>query len=321
MTQLPPAKEGVGKKNATTNLQGIAVQVEGPLDPKDWPYQKNYERVFFRGGAPAGDAERRKYAREVLDRFVRKAYRRPADAKTLDRLVNLAELVYKQPDKNFEQGVSQALVAVLASPRFLFRMEEADPKTPKGAAFAFIDENSLASRLSYLLWSTMPDDELIRLAERGELRANLKAQVERMLKDARAGELSRNFAGQWLKARNVDDIPLNAQVILKQEGSTAKVKLDVELRNAIRLETELFFDHIARTDRSVLELIDSDYSFLNEPLAQFYGIPGVKGKEMRKVTLPKDSPRGGCDPCFGPHGDVQSHANFAGQKTRRPLCT
>ncbi len=114
-----------------------------------------------------------------------------------------------------------------------------------------------------------------------------------MLKDARAVELSRNFAGQWLKARNVDHVPLNAPVILKQEGSTAKVKLDGEARKAIRLETELFFDHIARTNRSVLEMIDSDYTFLNEPLAQFYGIPGVKGKEMRKVALPKDSPRGG----------------------------
>ena len=113
----------------------------------------------------------------MLDRFVRKAFRRPADDKTLDRLVNIAESVYKQPDKNFEQGISQALVAVLASPRFLFRMEEVDPKTPKDAAFAYIDEYALASRLSYLLWSSMPDDELFRLAERGELRANLKTQV------------------------------------------------------------------------------------------------------------------------------------------------
>jgi hypothetical protein len=182
---------------------------------------------------------------------------------------------------------------VLASPRFLFRIEESDPKTPKDAAFAYIDEYSLATRLSYLLWSSMPDDELFRLAERGELRKNLKAQVQRMLKDPRAVQLSQNFAGQWLKSRNVDEVPLNAAVILKQEGSKAKVNLDAELRKAIRLETELFFDHIARTDRSVLEMIDSDYTFLNEPLAQFYAIPGVKGKEMRKVTLPKDSPRGG----------------------------
>jgi hypothetical protein len=294
VTPLPPSKEGaVGKKKGTTNLQGISVRLEGPRDSKDWPYVDKYQRTFFRGEAPTDAAERRKYAREVLERFVRQAFRRPTDDKTLDRLVSIAELVYKQPDKNFEQGVAQAMVAVLASPRFLFRMEEGDTKTSKGAAFAYIDEYALASRLSYLLWSSMPDDELFRLAERGELRANLKAQVDRMLKDPRAAEMSKNFAGQWLKARNVDDIPLNAPVILKQEGSTAKVKLDNELRKAIRLETELFFDHIARTDRSVLELIDSDYTFLNDRLAQFYGIAGVQGKEMRKVTLPKDSPRGG----------------------------
>src|SRR5262249_33852265 len=130
-------------------------------------------------------------------------------------------------------------------------------------------------------------------AERGELGKNLKAQVQRMLKDPWASELARNFAGQWLQARDVDHVPLNAPVILKQEGSAAKVNVDGELRKAIRLETELFFDHIARTDRSVLEIIDSDFTFLNEPLAKFYGIEGVAGNEMRKVTLPKDSPRGG----------------------------
>jgi len=292
-TPLPPDKVAGKKKAGSTILQRISVRLEGPLDRKEWPFTKNYEQVFFRGEAPAADGERRKYAREILERFVRKAFRRPTDDKTLDRLVTISELVYKQPDKTFEEGISQAMVAVLASPRFLFRMEGVDPKTPKGAAVALVDEYALASRLSYLLWSSMPDDAMFRLAERNELRANLNTQVQRMLKDPRAGELSRNFAGQWLKARNVDHVPLNAAVILKQEGSTAKVKLDAELRTAIRQETELFFDHIARTDRSTLELIDSDYTFLNGPLASFYGMSGVEGKEMRKVTLPKDSARGG----------------------------
>jgi hypothetical protein len=287
------AKGEVNRKAGSTALNLLSVRLEGPMDRKDWPYQKNYERIFFRGEPPAAELERRKYARDVLARFVSKAFRRPCDDKTIDRLIGIAELVYKQPGKNFEQGISQALIAVLASPRFLFRMEEVDPKTPKAAAFAYIDEYALASRLSYLLWSSMPDDELFRLAERGELRKNLAAQVQRMLKDPRARELSRNFAGQWLQARDVDHVPLNAPVILKQEGSTAKVKLDAELRTAIRLETELFFDHIARTDQSVLDLLDSDYTFLNEPLAQFYGIAGVRGPELRRVQLPKDSPRGG----------------------------
>ncbi len=168
----PPkqGKFGFGKKG-TTNLQTIVVRLEGPKDQKEWPYQKDYLRVFIKGSPPAADPERRQYAREVLKGFVGKAFRRPADDKTLDRLVNIAESMYKQPDKSFEQGISQALIAVLASPRFLFRMEDVDPKTPKDAAFAYVDEYALASRLSYLLWSSMPDAELFRLAERGELRA------------------------------------------------------------------------------------------------------------------------------------------------------
>jgi len=302
-TPLPAAPGG--KKQGSTIVQRIAVRVEGPLDRKDWPYVKGYERTFFKGEPPEAAPERKKYAREILERFVRKAYRRPADDRTLDRLVGIVELVSKQLDKTFEDGVGQAMVAVLASPRFLFRMEEDDVKAPaqsnsgggggqgKAVAYSKVDEHSLATRLSYLLWSTMPDDELFGLADRGELRANLKAQVERMLKDPRALELSRNFAGQWLKARNVDHIPLNSEEILKQEGSTAEVSLDPEFRKAIRMETVLFFDHIVRSDRSLLELIDSDYSFLNESLAKFYEIPGVEGTEMRKVTLPKGSPRGG----------------------------
>lgn len=293
----PPGKKPLGKfgfgKQGNTNLQSISVRLEGPNDQKEWPYQESYLRIFFKGAPPSAPTERRDYARAVLGRFVSRAFRRPANEKTLDRLVAIAESVYTQPDKSFEEGVSQAMIAVLASPRFLFRIEEADPKAPKAAEFAPIDEYSLASRLSYLLWSSMPDEKLFRLAEHGELRAQLKPQVERMLKDPRAAELSRNFAGQWLKARNVDEVPINAPVILRQEGSKARVKLDGDLRTAIRRETELFFDHIARTDRSVLELIDSDYTFLNDALAEFYGIPGVVGKEMRKVMLPKNSPRGG----------------------------
>ena len=142
-----------------------------------------------------------------MERFVRKAFRRPADDTTLDRLVNIAESVYKQPDKNFRAGRLGGTGRRAGIAAFSVPIEHADPKTPKGAAFAFIDEYSLASRLSYLLWSTMPDEELFRLAERGELRANLKPQVGRMLKDPRAAELSRNFAGQWLKSRNVDPRP------------------------------------------------------------------------------------------------------------------
>ena len=153
---------------------------------------------------------------------------------------------------------------------------------------------ALASRLSYFLWSTMPDDELTRLAERGELRKDLARQVKRMRADARAESLTQNFVGQWLQVHDVEGFTINVRAVLRQDGGVRqRITLDTELRRAMRRETEMLFAHIAREDRSLLELIDSDYTFLNAKLAQLYGIKGVSGKEMRKVTLPKDSPRGG----------------------------
>jgi hypothetical protein len=212
--------------------------------------------------------------------------------------------------------------AVLASPRFLFKLEEAAPNAAGGVAY--VDEYSLASRLSYFLWSTMPDDELIALASRGELRKNLSVQVDRMLEDPRAGNLARNFTGQWLQARDVEGIASNPQqIILRDEGAEetqrqvrqAFMKQDFEtgrrlieqieklvkskpeftkdMRKAMREETEQYFGYVAREDRPVTELIDSDYTFLNEDLAKFYGVPDVIGKELRKVTLPAGNPRGG----------------------------
>jgi mono/diheme cytochrome c family protein len=280
------------KKKYPLELRVAALQVQGPLDPKDWVATKNYTRFFSKEEPPADPAERRLYAREVLARFARKAYRRPADPRLLDRLVPIAEIVYNQPDKSFEHGVAQAMAAVLSSPRFLFRVEEAEPGDAK-KPFAFIDDYSLASRLSYFLWSTMPDEALMDLAARGELRKNLTAQVKRMVADPRSEALSQNFAGQWLQARDVETMPFNAKIILKRDGIQKKFELDRDLRQAMRLETQMFFDHIFHEDRSVLEFLDSDYTFLNEKLAQHYEIGGVKGATMRRVQLPKDSPRGG----------------------------
>jgi hypothetical protein len=143
-----------------------------------------------------------------------------------------------------------------------------------------IDEHSLASRLSYFLWSTMPDDELSELADRGELRANLSRQLERMLKDRRIEALAENFAGQWLRARDVEKFEVD-------------LRFGHDLADAMRRETEMYFEHIVREDRSVLELIDSNYTFVNELLAKHYGVDGVTGDTVRRVELPADSPRGG----------------------------
>jgi len=312
-----------GKKETIIDLFVNKLTVQGPLEKSHWVATRDYEK-FFPRPVPAGKKERRAYAAELLSAFAAKAYRRPlTDEDTGTRLASLAEATYTQPGKTFEQGVAHAMAAVLASPRFLFRLE-APASDQLTARFADVDEYSLASRLSYFMWSTMPDAELMQLASRGELRKNLDAQVKRMLADPRADNLAKNFTGQWLQARDVEGIASNPREILLrdagEEGSLkamfaafkaqdeksakelatkidaivdARPQFDKPMRAAMRSETEAYFGYVMRDDRPVTELIESNYAFLNESLAKYYGVPGVTGKELRKVTLPPDSPRGG----------------------------
>ena len=284
-----------------------SVTVRGPQEAKYWVAPKNYARYFPRP-VPQDAGGRRAYARELLGGFAGKALRRPADAATIERLVKLAEGVSAQKGKTFEAGVAHAMVAILASPRFLFREEIAEPAAA-GQAFARLDEYSLASRLSYFLWSSMPDDQLIREAAAGTLRRNLPAQIKRMLADNRSDALVRNFCGQWLQVRDIDTVQIDARSVLFRDDSTNAVsgrnrgggfrkpraELDGELRDAMRRETEAYFKAIIREDRSVLEMLESDYTFLNERLAKHYGLTNlnVTGSEVRKVKLPADSERGG----------------------------
>ncbi|MGQ0635741.1 MAG: DUF1592 domain-containing protein [Planctomycetaceae bacterium] len=279
------------KKNR--GLRISALRVQGPLDEQHWTRTKNYDQFFTRADPPAGAEERREYARELLARFATKAFRRPVDAPTVDRLLSIAEGVYSRRGKRFEEGIAQGMIPVLASPRFIFRVEEVAPPTA-GDQYGLLDEFSLASRLSYLLWSTMPDKELFELAQRGELRARLGEQVQRLLADKRAFAFIESFLGQWLQVRDVMSVPIDGKEILKREGKPfPELFVRADLRAAMQRESELFFEHIVRDDRSVLEMLDSRYTFLNERLAAHYGIPGVEGKEMRLVELPPDSPRGG----------------------------
>ncbi len=139
----------------------------------------------------------------------------------------------------------------------------------------------------------MPDPELIDLAQRGELRRNLARQVDRMIRDRRSDALIESFAGQWLQARDVEGVSLNERAVLRREGLNRRLELDRSLRLAMRQESELYLAYILREDRPILELLDSNYTFLNEKLAEFYGVPGVEGNKMRRITLPPDSPRGG----------------------------
>jgi hypothetical protein len=292
------------EKKTFVDLKINSLKVSGPLDPKDWAKTPNYDRFFFKDAPPQESAERKKYAREVIARFAKKAFRRPVDEKTIDRLLKIAEEGYTSGGKNFEQGVSQAFLAVLASPRFLYRIEETTAPKEKVAA---LDEYALASRLSYFVWSTMPDEELFRLAESGKLRSNLKAQVDRMLRDSRSQEFIENFTGQWLQVRDVEGIAINERAIFFRDSDQPKpppgerrrnrvepkFELDFELRRAMQEETQEYFKYVVRENRSVLEMLDSDYTFVNEKLAKVYEIPGVEGKRTRRVTLPEGSPRGG----------------------------
>jgi hypothetical protein len=349
LTPLVPMEQKVGG----VDMMITSVKVEGPLEEKHWIAPKNYARFFSREEPPATDPDRRLYAKQTIAAFATRAFRRPVDDATVERLVKIAESVYTQPGKRFEHGFAHAAVAVLSSPRFLFRIERSAPNS-RDEAFSPVDEYALASRLSYFLWSTMPDAELFGLAQRGELRQNLAAQVKRLVDDPRSKNFVENFTGQWLQGRDVDGISIDVRSVLardsgqekelerqleelrkrfasqqqqqqQQQQANAKgnaagnaaagasnaqqqaqrnafrnnkllrptIELDGQLRNAMRLEPEMYLAGIVREDRSVADLLDSDYTYLNEKLAKHYGIPGVKGEQMRKVTLPADSPRGG----------------------------
>ena len=253
------------------------VEIEGPLN-EPAPAAELNKRVFVVAPTEKNHAE---CARAIIENFARRAFRRPVTAdevKRLERFVATAE----KNGESFERGVQMALTAVLVSPHFLFRVE-LDPEPNNPAAIHSINEFELASRLSYFLWSTMPDDELRQHAERGTLRTNLETQTRRMLRDAKAKALTENFAGQWLQLRNLRSMtPDQARF----------PAFDESLRSAMQKETELFFDSVVREDRNILEFLDSDYTFLNERLAKHYGIPGVKGNDFRRVALP-DHRRGG----------------------------
>jgi hypothetical protein len=290
--ELQPLMADTRDKATKMDFKILTVTVDGPLAQKDWLHPAGYERFFTREAPPADAAGRRAYAHEILANFTTKAFRRPASDSLVDSLVDIAEKVYSAPGATFESGVSRAMVAALASPRFLFHIEKSAPAAP-GQPFEQLDDYSLASRLSYFLWSTLPDDELLKLAASGQLRQNLDAQVQRMLADPRSEAFIESFAEQWLQSRDVLDLPINEPEMLAREGIETKQELTADYRTAMQKETTAYFGYIAHNDRSVLEFLDSNYTFVNDKLAEIYGLPNVTGPEMRRVTLPPDSPRGG----------------------------
>ncbi len=270
-----------------------SIRLRGPLDGSKKDYPWNSRHLFSEGPPPTDEKLRDPYREKILRRFATQAFRRPVDDATVARLVALARQVDTQPDHGFEDGIAEAITAILVSPRFLMRAEiQPEPDNP--GKVVPIDEYGLASRLSYFLWSSIPDEELLKLAGEGKLRANLRAQVDRMLKDEKSDRMITNFIGQWLQARDVETISLNERSLLGEKDlDKARKIFNGRLRQAMRLESEEFFAYILRENRPVGELLQADYTFLNEPLAEWYGIDGVKGGDMRKVELKPEANRGG----------------------------
>ena len=313
-----------------------SVAIRGPLEEKHWVHPPGYSR-FFPDEIPADAAGRSRLAREILDGFAEKAFRRPVEDALKDRLAALAESVSANSGQSFESGIAKAMTAVLTSPRFLFREEGVEAGSAANGAYPLIDEYALASRLSYFLWSSMPDEELFRLAKEHRLRESLKEQVDRLLADPKSKEFFRNFVGQWLQARDVESVIIDTRAVIARdrkpdpeaesrrsrfrelnrkepENLTDDEKkelqeirqsftnsfrrfrdfdLTTELRADMRRETEMVFEHALRENRSIIELLNGDYTFLNARLAKHYGVEGVKGEELRLVKLPEGSPRGG----------------------------
>jgi mono/diheme cytochrome c family protein len=271
------------KKRGDRNLFVTGLEVAGSV-PGALP--ESHRRLIVR--FPKNDADWRAAASESLHPFLERAYRRPARDEDVQRVVELVELAHKDGEP-FERGIQVALEAVLVSPQFLYRVELDRRKKAEGSdpgPVRPLTDWELASRLSYFLWSTMPDAELLRLARDKRLQddATLEAQTRRLLADSRSRALIENFAGQWLQLRLLKNVSPDT-------GRFPAFSND--LRSDMVRETELFLDSIVHQDRSLLELIDSDDVFVNERLAKHYGIEGVSGEEFRRVKLPAGHPRGG----------------------------
>jgi len=271
------------------------VSITGPYEAKGPGDTPGRRRIFV--AKPKGPDDEEACARRILATVMRRAYRRPVGEMDVERVLRFYRDARR--DADFDAGIDAALSAILVSREFLFRVERDPPGLAPGAAYR-VSDLELASRLSFFLWSSIPDDELLTVAERGDLHRPevLKKQTRRMLADPRSRSLVTNFAGQWLHLRNLDSITPDGRLF---------PDFDDNLRQAMRRETELLFEEVLREDRSVLDLLKSDHTFLNERLAKHYGIPHVYGPRFRKVALDSGSERGG----FLRHGSVLTVTSYA----------
>lgn len=261
-------------------------------------YPATVRRLFPEGPPPDDPKDRPGHLRRTLTMLARRAFRRPVENASLDALVGVATAASEASGGSFEKGVAAAVSAVLASPRFLFRVEDAAVGAPAGRPGASgavpLDDHSLACRLSYLLWSSMPDDELFGIASKGKLHENLGRQVDRMIADPRADRFVRNFVGQWLQTRDIENLPVDGRHVIgaRDRGEGEKI-FGRSIRRAMREETEMLFAHVLRSRLPATDLVVGRQTFLNAELAKFYGISGVDGQAMRLTSLDESSHRGG----------------------------
>jgi hypothetical protein len=258
------AESDIGVSNLT---------ITGPFDVMGPGVTASREKIL--SCIPSGTREEQACARQILSRLARSAYRRPVGETDIDELMGFYQGASDQ--NGFESGIQMAIRRILISPEFLFRIER-DPDGIEPGSNYPVSDLELASRLSFFIWSSIPDEELLSLAENGRLREPevLKQQVQRMLTDKRSRALVENFAGQWLYLRNIKTINPSKDIF---------TEFDENLRLAFRTETELFFESMIREDRPIPELLSADYTYLNQRLAEHYGIQGIYGNRYRRVKL------------------------------------
>jgi hypothetical protein len=276
----PSAGAGVDDIYSVYGVQGAVnnVVISGPFNSAGVGQTPARKKIFT--CYPKSANEESGCARQILTTLARRAFRQSPSAAEIESLVQFYEQSRKEAD--FDTGIQDALARLLVAPRFLFRLEQEPAGITPGQAYN-VSASDLASRLSFFLWSTIPDDELLDLAAKGSLTnpAILEKQVRRMLADAKSNALMSNFAGQWLYLRDL----AGAQPMAPN--------FDDNLRLSFRKETELLIESILREDRSILTLLDADYTFVDERLAAHYGIPNIRGSYFRRVTLDPSSPRRG----------------------------
>jgi hypothetical protein len=278
--KLRPFRSSFDSYDASGMPHVRTLSITGPFNPTGPGDTPSRRRIFTCRPAKAADEER--CATEILSTLARRAYRQPPSGPDVQRLMDFYRAGRREG--TFETGIERALQRVLASPKFVIRVEHEPPAVPAGGVYA-LGDFELASRLSFFLWSSIPDDELLNVAAQGRLKtpAVFEQQVSRMLSDPRSEALVRNFAGQWLQLRNLRNSVPNEDLF---------PEFDDNLRQSFQRETELLFDSIMREDHSVLDFLTADYTFVNERLAKHYKIPNVYGSHFRRVAITDEARKG-----------------------------